>query len=82
MTKSVFCIRQNIPSQVTGCMTIQRWKNGREEQWNEFEKIIDNMDKVYWLHFSDCMNNGGTSRLFIDYSPSDKGVKGQIGYKM
>lgn len=31
-----------------------------------------------WLHFSDCMNNGGTSQLFIDFSPSDKGVKGQI----
>ena len=31
-----------------------------------------------WLHFSDCMNNGGTSQLFIDFSPSEKGVKGQI----
>jgi len=24
------------------------------------------------------MNNGGTSQLFIDFSPSEKGVKGQI----
>ena len=24
------------------------------------------------------MNNGGTSKLFIDFSPSEKGVKGQI----
>ena len=31
-----------------------------------------------WLHFSDCMNNGGTSQLFIDFSPSEKGVKGQV----
>ena len=31
-----------------------------------------------WLHFSDCMNNGGTSRLFLDFSPSAKGTKGQI----
>ena len=31
-----------------------------------------------WLHFSDCMNNAGTSQLFIDFSPSEKGVKGQI----
>ena len=31
-----------------------------------------------WLHFSDCMNNGGTSKLFIDFSPSSKGVKGQV----
>lgn len=31
-----------------------------------------------WLHFSDCMNNGGTSQLFIDFSPSVKGIKGQV----
>lgn len=31
-----------------------------------------------YLHFSDCMNNGGTSRLYIDFNPSDLGVKGQI----
>lgn len=30
------------------------------------------------VHFSDCMNNRGTSQLFIDFSPSEKGVKGQI----
>ncbi len=42
------------------------------------EKIIDDAGKMNWLHFSDCMNNGGTSQLFIDFSPSDKGVKGQI----
>ncbi len=24
------------------------------------------------------MNNGGTSRLYIDFNPSDLGVKGQI----
>lgn len=42
------------------------------------ERIIDNADKMNWLHFSDCMNNGGTSQLFIDFCPSDKGRKGQI----
>ena len=31
-----------------------------------------------WLHFSDCMNNGGTSQLFIDFSPSAIGKVGQI----
>lgn len=31
-----------------------------------------------YLHFSDCMNNGGTSRLFIDFNPSGEGVSGQI----
>ena len=31
-----------------------------------------------WLHFSDCRNNGGTSRLYIDFSPSSAGVCGQV----
>ncbi len=42
------------------------------------EGICDDMDKVCFLHFSDCMNNGGTSQLFIDFSPSSKGKKGQV----
>lgn len=41
-------------------------------------KIISNSEKMFWLHFSDCMNNGGTSQLFIDFSPSESGTKGQI----
>lgn len=35
-----------------------------------------NIDK--WLCFSDCMNNGGTSSLYIDFNPSTVGEKGQI----
>lgn len=31
-----------------------------------------------YIHFSDCMNNGGSSRLFIDFNPSDEGVCGQV----
>ncbi len=42
------------------------------------EEIIDKAEEMCWLHFSDCMNNGGTSQLFIDFSPSSRGVKGQI----
>lgn len=42
------------------------------------EAVCDDMDKLCWPHFSDCMNNGGTSQLFIDFSPSAKGKKGQI----
>ena len=42
------------------------------------EKIIDDSHAMKWLHFSDCANNGGTSQLFIDFSPSEKGVSGQI----
>lgn len=42
------------------------------------EGVCDDMDKLNLLHFSDCMNNGGTSQLFIDFSPSAKGKKGQV----
>jgi hypothetical protein len=42
------------------------------------EKITNQPNSLKWLHFSDCMNNGGTSQLFIDFSPSEKGIKGQI----
>lgn len=42
------------------------------------EGICDDMDKLNFLHFSDCCNNGGTSQLFLDFSPSAKGKKGQV----
>ena len=45
---------------------------------NVDEKIADKADNICWLHFADCMNNGGGSQLFIDFSPSGKGKKGQI----
>jgi cell wall assembly regulator SMI1 len=41
-------------------------------------KVTDTSTDLKWLHFSDCMNNGGTSQLFVDFSPSGKGKKGQI----
>lgn len=42
------------------------------------DRIIDDASKMKWLHFSDCMNNGGSSQLFIDFSPSACGTIGQI----
>lgn len=42
------------------------------------EKITNQPNAIKWLHFSDCMNNGGTSQLYIDFSPSEKGEIGQI----
>lgn len=41
-------------------------------------RVIDKAADLKWLHFSDCMNNGGTSQLFIDFSPSKLGKVGQI----
>ena len=42
------------------------------------DKIIDDSSLMRWLHFSDCMNNGGTSQLFIDFNPSSTGKVGQV----
>lgn len=30
------------------------------------------------LHFADCMNNGGTSRLYLDFDPIGDGAPGQV----
>ena len=42
------------------------------------ERITSDASQLNWLHFSDCMNNGGTSQLFIDFSPSATGKVGQV----
>ncbi|MBN8252831.1 SMI1/KNR4 family protein [Priestia flexa] len=50
----------------------------------EYEEDVDpriNPDGLHpetYIHFADCMNNGGTSRLYIDFNPSPEGVSGQI----
>jgi len=52
-----------------------------ERKYDDVEidtKISNRVDEVKWLHFSDCMNNGGTSQLFIDFSPSAEGKIGQV----
>ncbi len=52
--------------------------DGKYEGVDIDEKITGTAKNLNWLHFSDCMNNGGTSQLFVDFSPSEKGKKGQI----
>lgn len=55
------------------------YKDYRHVFPNLVDAAIDadtNIDK--WLCFSDCMNNGGTSSLYIDFNPSAVGKKGQI----
>lgn len=57
------------------------YKDYIEREYDEVdidETITATVDGLKWLHFSDCMNNGGTSQLFIDFSPSEKGTTGQI----
>lgn len=41
-------------------------------------RIIRDSGRMRWLHFADCMNNGGTSQLFLDFSPSETGMAGQV----
>lgn len=41
-------------------------------------QIIRDSGQMRWLHFADCMNNGGTSQLFLDFSPSETGMTGQV----
>lgn len=51
-----------------------------DEKYGPFldKKISTDVNQLKWIHFSDCMNNGGTSKLFIDLTPSETGKKGQI----
>ena len=41
-------------------------------------RITNDANNAKWLLFSNCMNNGGTSQLFIDFTPSKEGKVGQI----
>lgn len=45
---------------------------------NRDSRIDPDLLRGRWLHFSDCMNNGGTSQLFIDFNPLAGGVVGQV----
>ncbi len=42
------------------------------------ERITKDYENLKWMQFTDCMNNGGTSQFYIDFSPSEKGKYGQI----
>ena len=54
-----------------------------EDIWNGADVEVDrrirsDVNMSRWLHFADCMNNGGTSQLFIDFAPAPNGQAGQI----
>ena len=70
--------RQILENKKDGYYLFGGYIDGEYEDVEVDEKITDDSEKIKWLHFSDCMNNGGTSKLFIDFSPSEKGKKGQI----
>jgi len=65
------------PNYLSHMLTDQiQWLKESGGQWDE--KLTTDPDTANWLHFSDCMNNGGTSMLFIDFTPSPKGKVGQV----
>ena len=54
-----------------------------EEYFNDMPELVGegidpdvNIDR--WLCFSDCMNNGGTSQLFLDFDSLPEGRPGQV----
>ena len=42
------------------------------------KKLLSEPENMNWMCFSHCMNNGGTSALYIDFTPSPEGRVGQI----
>jgi hypothetical protein len=55
------------------------YEDNMEDMPELIEGPIDPDIKLdYWLSFSDCMNNGGTSSLYVDFNPAPGGTKGQI----
>lgn len=70
----------DLPYYLLSAKQIESKRSGKVwlEEFIVDEKITDEADKICWLHFADCMNNGGSSQLYIDFSPSEKGKKGQI----
>lgn len=61
----------------------QSIKNIYAKYFDEIPELVGdgidpNLPLSNWLCFSDCMNNGGTSNLFIDFNPARRGIAGQI----
>lgn len=57
----------------------------RYAEWIGDDEIIQVDEKIRldvpmgeWLCFSDCINNGGTSSLYLDFSPTEAGKQGQV----
>ncbi|SKA41210.1 SMI1 / KNR4 family (SUKH-1) [Chitinophaga eiseniae] len=53
------------------------------EDADETPELVDtgidsNINMNRWLCFSDCTNNGGTSKLYLDFNPAPGGASGQV----
>lgn len=70
--------QQIVENQGDAPYNFQDYLDGEYDGVDIDEKLLKYAKDLDWLHFADCTNNGGTSQLYIDYSPSDKGKVGQI----
>ncbi|QNK78493.1 SMI1/KNR4 family protein [Winogradskyella sp. PAMC22761] len=70
--------QQILENQGDAPYNFQDYLDGEYDGVDRDEKILENAKDLHWLHFADCTNNGGTSQLYIDFSPSEKGEMGQI----
>ncbi|EHU9025117.1 TPA: SMI1/KNR4 family protein [Escherichia coli] len=61
-----------------GQESIMKIYDGQMDEVDVDERIDPTVPFHRWLCFAHCINNGGTSRLYIDFSPSPKGKSGQI----
>ncbi len=70
--------QQILENQGDAPYNFQDYLDGEYDGVDIDEKLLKHAKDLDWLHFANCTNNGGTSQLYIDYSPSDKGKMGQI----
>ena len=72
----------------TDMLDERRYADTIAERYGEFmgqSDIIDVAPEIdihapmnQWLCFAHCINNGGTSMLYIDFTPTNKGTVGQV----
>jgi len=91
---NIYCFQSDVdagkyPYYLIDSATMINSKNDAKEYYSwaitrEFDdieidaRITNDIDNIKWLLFSNCMNNGGTSQLFIDFTPSKEGKVGQV----
>ena len=57
----------------------ERYGDWIEQGYVTIDPAIDlRLPRKEWLCFADCINNGGTSSLYLDFQPTEQGVSGQV----
>ena len=69
-------IRDIYGEQMDVCLPVTR--DRKPGEGNRDDRISPDLPLGRWLHFANCMNNGGSSQLFIDFNPEGEGGVGQV----